>query len=155
NANFYGRWDWAKAEEVYKRALELDPANPDAHTAYARFLSARGRFQEALAEQAVAEKIDPLASVVKLGQGWIYLRAKAYDRALEIARQLSVTETNYHKVHELAGLALFSKGQTNEGLAELEAAESLESDSLELAWLGRFYAQAGRVTDAQKVLDRL
>ena len=48
------------------------------------FLTAMGWFQQARTENAVAEKLDPLSSSVKLEQDWIYPRAKAYDRALDI-----------------------------------------------------------------------
>ncbi len=47
--HFYN-WDWLGAEKEFKRAIEINPGNSDAHQFYSYYLSAMGRFDEALAE---------------------------------------------------------------------------------------------------------
>ena len=43
-------WDWAGAEQLCKRAIELDPNYEDAHRCYAVHLAEVGRVREAVAE---------------------------------------------------------------------------------------------------------
>ena len=58
NDKFFSDWDWSAAEREYKRAIELNPNNPDARAFYSLFLTSMGRPQEALAEiQRCVEKL--------------------------------------------------------------------------------------------------
>jgi tetratricopeptide (TPR) repeat protein len=41
------RWEWEPAEAAYRRALQLDPDNVEAHQQYAEFLGNVGRLDEA------------------------------------------------------------------------------------------------------------
>jgi serine/threonine-protein kinase len=148
-------WDWAEAEAAFKHAIELEPSNPDTHRSYADFLNPMGRFQEALNEIAVAQRLDPLSDGLKLREAWIYVRSGQYDRALEITRQLTAKTPEDFAAHELTGLALFRKGQREAGIAEMETAVRLDNSPLLLAALGRMYGQAGRKSDAQRVLEQL
>ena len=50
-------FDWEGAEREFKLAIQLAPDSADAHGSYAAYLSAMGRFDEALAE---ANKVDEL-----------------------------------------------------------------------------------------------
>ncbi len=51
---FWLDWDWKAAEAQYKRALDLDPNNADAHLFYAHLLSNTGQHAEALAQASSA-----------------------------------------------------------------------------------------------------
>ena len=42
-------WDWAGADRAFRRAVELNPESPDAHTGYLIYLIPMGRFQEGMA----------------------------------------------------------------------------------------------------------
>ena len=73
-------WDWSGAEREYKRAIELNPSYPEAHHAYALYLSAAGRHDEAIAEIKSAQELDPLTIPLKANVGITYLRARHPDR---------------------------------------------------------------------------
>jgi eukaryotic-like serine/threonine-protein kinase len=49
------------AEREFRRAIELDPNNAEAHSGYGMLLVALGRGEEALTEAELALKLDPLA----------------------------------------------------------------------------------------------
>ncbi len=53
--------DWLASEDLYKRALELDPLNPDALGGYCSKLGAAGRLKEALAVCEQLRYLDPTA----------------------------------------------------------------------------------------------
>ena len=114
-----------------------------------------GHFQEALGEITIAQRLDPLSEALELRAGWIFFRAGKHDRALQIGRELAAKSPRNFGVHELISFALFHKGEREEALREMETAVHLGAGQLELARLGRMYAQAGRKTDAERVLRQL
>jgi TolB-like protein len=65
-------WDWAKAEAEFRRALDVNPNYPSAHSMYARVLSVLGRFAEAEGEIAKAQVLDPLSTGIANGVAFEY-----------------------------------------------------------------------------------
>jgi Tfp pilus assembly protein PilF len=53
-------WNWTAAEREFRRALELDPSNSSVHRLYGDFLSAMGRYNEALQQKQRAYELNPL-----------------------------------------------------------------------------------------------
>jgi len=85
-------WDWADAEQHFRRAIAINPGNPTGHHWLAGLLSNLGKSPEALLEIRLARELDPLALPVNVAYGAILLRARQLDRArrqLEFAAQLS------------------------------------------------------------------
>jgi TolB-like protein/tetratricopeptide (TPR) repeat protein len=58
-----GKWDFAKADELFSRALALDPLHPDAMHFYAGVLGMVGRVEEAIAMRERLLRIEPLVGV--------------------------------------------------------------------------------------------
>ena len=86
-------WNWAAAAAESLRAIELDPAEPDARAAYALYLRSAGRPAEAVVERERALRADPLNPhrLVSLGDEYLFARRypeaiRAYERALELER---------------------------------------------------------------------
>jgi hypothetical protein len=48
-------WDWPKAEQEYRRAIQLDPNYATAHHWYGEFLGFQGRFDEAFASSTARD----------------------------------------------------------------------------------------------------
>jgi len=57
------KWDFAQADELFSRALALDPLHPDAMHFYAAVLGAAGRVKEAIAMRERLLRIEPLVGV--------------------------------------------------------------------------------------------
>ncbi|HKA22601.1 MAG TPA: winged helix-turn-helix domain-containing protein [Blastocatellia bacterium] len=91
-AQMFHEWHWQKAEESFKRAIELKPGYGTAHQWYATLLAITGRVDEGKQEMRRALEIDPLSAnfLADLGQmhyfAHEYGEAESYCRkALEIA----------------------------------------------------------------------
>ena len=80
---FWGEWNWSEAENQFKRALELNPNDVNAHLFYAHFLSNLGRHAEALAEIRLARELDPLFPFAGALEGQFLLHAGRTDEALD------------------------------------------------------------------------
>jgi TolB-like protein/DNA-binding SARP family transcriptional activator/cytochrome c-type biogenesis protein CcmH/NrfG len=58
-----GKEGWAQMEELYSRALALDPLHPDTMHFYATYLGAAGRVKEAIAMRERLMRIEPLVGL--------------------------------------------------------------------------------------------
>jgi TolB-like protein/DNA-binding SARP family transcriptional activator/cytochrome c-type biogenesis protein CcmH/NrfG len=58
-----GKWDFVQADELFTRALALDPLHPDTMHFYAALLSTAGRVKEAIAMRERLMRIEPLVRV--------------------------------------------------------------------------------------------
>jgi serine/threonine protein kinase/tetratricopeptide (TPR) repeat protein len=147
-------FDWAGAEQEFKRALELCPSSADAHDLYGRMCSALGRFDEALVLQRQAQELDPLAH--RLDVATTLLRAGRYQEAAAEAAQAIEFDPDLDRAHATLGWAYFKQGKTDEGLAELRrAVAATPEDTQWLAQLGQAYALAGRGGEARDILRQL
>jgi tetratricopeptide (TPR) repeat protein len=81
-ASFYFDWDWPAARRELERAVALEPHSPAALTTFARYLSAAGEHERAIALVGRAEAIDPSQHLVVHEAGWVYNRARRYDEAM-------------------------------------------------------------------------
>jgi TolB-like protein/Tfp pilus assembly protein PilF len=152
---YQAQWRWNEAEAEYKRALELNPNDPSANLGFADWLMCQGRMDEALAVSQRAREVDPLG-VTGLGNGWILFHARRYEEAIREFRSLLAVHPDNASAYWFLGFALSANGQPGEAIPELEKALSLSGGSPGVTGvLIRAYAQAGRRTDALRLLNEL
>ncbi len=149
-------WDWSGAEEEFRRALELNPNYAIAHIWYSDYLSAVGRFDEALAEVERALELDSLSLISNLNLALPLYFARQYGRAIEQLQKTLELDPNYALGHWSLGRAYRQEGKFDEAIAELHKAVSLSGKSpLMLAALGRAFAVSGETEKARKILAEL
>ena len=154
-ANLY-QWNWAGAEQGFKRAIELSPSYASAHLWYAHYLTARGRFEEALAEVKLAETLDPLSPIIKTQVGWLLGFARRDDEAIEQYQKVLEMDPNFVWALWQLGIAYTEKGLFDQAIATLEKAVTLSGrNPTMLAWLGNAYVKSGRRAEAQELLNEL
>lgn len=115
--SMYRDWDWEGAERRYKLAIARNPNYATAHQWYAEFLTAMGRFDEALAEIRRAKEIDPLSSVINAGEVWTLYFARRYDEAIEQGRKLQELRPDFAEVHEYLKRCYDQKGMYRQAIA--------------------------------------
>ncbi len=156
NISFMYEWDWPAAQRAFKRALEIDPANANAHHYYSHFLTAMGRTVESLSESRRALELEPLSLPMNNHLGWHYLYARQYDQAIEQLRRAIEMDMNYTNAHLYLGSAYVQKGMFREAIAQLEAAVSTSKGSTQaVAGLGHAYATSGNKQQARALLEEL
>jgi tetratricopeptide (TPR) repeat protein len=154
--NFTFDWDWASAEREFKRAIEINPTDSDAHYYYSFYLAFMGQFDTAIAEMRKAKDLDPVSLVKLTGLGQVLLVARRYDEALEECRKALEMDPNLGFAHWLLGLAYMYKGSYEPAILALQKSIPLSGDSPdEPAALAHAYALSGNRTEARKILEEL
>lgn len=155
NIQFYYDWEWEKAEQSFRRALELNPNNGIAHLYFGIFLFSRLRFDEAAREADAALARDPLSLMVNLYAGWIYIFADRRDEAFRQVRKLIELEPAFYGAYWLLGTLRQTEGLYEESSAALMKAISLGGDQVVLSSLGLTYALDGKREEALNVANEL
>ena len=152
----FHEWDWAGAEKEFKRAIELNPSYPTAHSWYGEFLMTQKRFDEALPEMNRAVELAPLSAVLNLALGYRLYYARQYSEAIDQIEKTLAMDPKVAAAHVFLGRAYEQKNAYAEAIAELRKALDLsEGDTNELAALGHAYAISHQDTEARKILDEL
>lgn len=147
-------FDWAAAEEGFKRAIELNPNGADAYVLYGRMLAGLGRFDEAIAAQEHAHALDPLAH--RMDRITTLLRAGRFEEAIKPAEDAVEFEPGYDRARSTLGWSYFLNGNQSAGIAELERAVACSpGNTLWLGQLGQAYAMAGDEAKARAILEQL
>jgi TolB-like protein/Tfp pilus assembly protein PilF len=117
NATNY-RWDFEKADQLYRRAIELNPNYASAHQWYARHLALMGRMDEALRQIDLALACDPFAPRLVSNAAMIYVMAGRPAQGLELAERSLALQQNNGQALVWKSEALVALGRKQE-LADL------------------------------------
>ena len=149
-------YDWPAAEAHLRRAIELRPELPSAHTWYAVYLFALGRGEEALARVQRAVELDPLMLSIQSVVGQTLYFNHRFDDAITRQRALLAIDPGIVRLHAWIARSCFMAGRAAEGLQVAEeATRRLGRDPMLLEQLGRGYALTGRVDAARAVLEEV
>jgi TolB-like protein/DNA-binding winged helix-turn-helix (wHTH) protein/Tfp pilus assembly protein PilF len=79
---FFHDWDWTRAENEYRRALDLDPSNAGNHSRFAIFLISRGQPEQGIAEWKIAHELDPVSELTNMQGSYLYYLMHDFDQAI-------------------------------------------------------------------------
>lgn len=137
-------FNWAGAEEEFKRALAIDPSHLTTHHWYGLLLMMQGRFAEAESHLLyVAENPGTLAKTIGQDLLVFYECKRDHNRVVELARQMLEHESNsdFLRGHIEVNLAL--AGRADEAIA------LVKSQPVYPVSLGIVYALTGRQKEAE------
>lgn len=133
-AQLFGDWDWTASEAGFRRAIALDPGYATGHQWYAEYLTALGRFDEALVEaRAAAVLLQDDDPRIRTGLACALVLAGRSNEAREELAKLAAMRTARHvPSYALAGpLAL--AGDLDAAFAKLE--EAFVTRDRAMVWL--------------------
>ena len=130
--------DQASAETNYKRAIQLNPKDFQAHLGYAMFLSiTMKRHEEAVAEARQARELSPMTPIVLALESQILLAAGRQEEAVLRAKNALEFEPNLWVGHLHLGAAYRRQKRYAEAIVELQKAKELAPGSFHplcVAW---------------------
>ncbi len=133
-------WDFAGAENNFKRAIELNPNFATAHQWYSELLERLGRYDEALFEIKRAYELDPFSRAVNLNLGLRYWTLRRNDEAMAQFKKLIETEPTYPMPYRFVAAMYAERGMYEESielsckaqvLLNIETVESCERKNAE------------------------
>jgi tetratricopeptide (TPR) repeat protein len=153
---FRGDWNWQEAEKEFKQAIALNDNYASAHQWYANYLSAMGRFDEAIQETQRTKEIDKTSLIINAHFGIVDFLAHRYDAAIMECKKTVELDPNFFVARRYLGLSYAQKGMYNEALSEFEKAIASSGGSpLMKAEYAHTLALSGDTTKAQTELASL
>jgi TolB-like protein len=126
---------WAKSEESFRRAIALDAGNSQTYDDFSTWLLwPLGRIDEALRQMRLAEKADPLSSVIQQRLAVTLISAGRYEEAAAHCAGAA----------ECLGRARLGQGRIDEAVQILSTIKNPR-------YLGYAYGCAGRREEAEKL----
>ena len=152
---FWHTWDWKGAEEMFLRAIELNPSYAMARQWYASFLNAMGRHEEALGELLRAREIDPHALIIQMNMADAPFFARDYARAVEYLEVLLRHVPQFFPALFNLGRSYVQMGKCEEAIAAFEKAIAFSGNREGKPALAHAFAVAGREAESRQLLAEI
>jgi TolB-like protein/DNA-binding winged helix-turn-helix (wHTH) protein/tetratricopeptide (TPR) repeat protein len=147
-------WDWTGADSEFKRAIELNPSYALAHSWYAHYLVAVGRYDEGVMEAKRSLELDPLSQFTRDFAEWACYLARHYDLAIQQSLRSLELSPESPWAHFDLGQAYEQTGRSDEAIQEYLKAEELFGMSQDrLAELRKAYQRSGKKGYWRKSLE--
>ena len=150
-------WNWPGAEAEFGRAIDLNPNYAVVHYFYGPFLTAMGRFDEAIAEERRAVELDPIQPAIRASLAFTSRVAGRAGDAIESARALTEFDPNFFLGWLNLGNSCTDVGKFAEAEDALRKTDDLTggTSTLILGHLGYALGRAGKRDEARSILNRL
>ncbi|HEY4357550.1 MAG TPA: tetratricopeptide repeat protein [Acidobacteriaceae bacterium] len=155
-ATYRQDWDFDRAEQYFRKSIQLRPNYSVAHQWYGEFLGDLGRFDESIAELRRARELDPLSPMVCADLADGYMHAGRYAEAIAELNRVEELYPDMALPHSYLADVHFAS--SNLPAAEAEARDVLErtGSRRQLEWVEmRRMAVAGNSMKARRLLREL
>jgi len=139
----YFTWDWTTAERELKIALELNPNLAETHNVYADYLQVMGQYEQAVAENIKAQRLDPLKPILNADLAFSLIAVKRYKEAIEAARKALEIDPNFAMGHSAIISANELQGNYGEAAAEWHDALLLDNKKALATLVQKTYQSSG------------
>ena len=149
-------YDWAGAEKLLRRAVEIESNNTGALHWLSHVISWQGRYNEALEVARKAVAVDPLSRLMQMNLAYILVDAGAYDEALPLASAVIASRPNFVSAMRNAFLHELRAGNIEAGAAAIEAWADAEGRDVAAAReIGKLFIRHRQTSVPQKISDEL
>jgi TolB-like protein/cytochrome c-type biogenesis protein CcmH/NrfG len=149
-------WDLPTAEKELRRAIELNPNDPNSHEWYCHLLLVEGHNSEALAEIHQALDLDPVNPLFHAVVAETYYFGRSYDAAIEEARQILKLHPGDLYAQFWLGSAYREKKMYPQAIEAFQQARRLSGDNPAMIMAyGHAQALAGNAQEAHAALQKL
>lgn len=153
---FYYNWDWAAAEQEFRKAIALNPNFELAYDWYGYYLTAMQRYPEAISILKKAAALDPLSAPITTDMGFSLYYGGNYDSAINQLNNSLRLDQRLSLSHLWLGRTYEAQRKYPEAIAAYKSALTSNPNwSVALAAIGHAYAAAGDTTHARVILDSM
>jgi adenylate cyclase len=149
-------WEWEKAGQAIKHAIDLNPGVAAAYQTYSMYLTAVGREDEALAAMEKAASLDPLSLPIGSQLATCYLTIGKTEEAIQQLNKVLDLDPTFRNAIEMKGWAYFIIGEYDTSISILKEYQKLVgSDQKALTSLAYVYSLCGNTDKTNELLERL
>lgn len=145
-------WNWSAAEEDFRRAVRLDPADGEVRHFLAHLLLWTGRPEESAQECLRAIQLDPFNPSLISCLGFHYLLAGNGQKAMEATRQALAFDPKHGWAWMTLGWIYEQKGMFAESISALRKAWNI---TIRKASIAHAFARSGNRPPAETLLAEL
>ena len=149
---FY-HWHRDEAEREFQKAIELNPNYSTAYLNYALSLLTESRFDEALTQLRIGQRLEPTSAFISSQIEWALFVAGKYRDAVNQAIHTQSIEPRLSISSTQMGLAYLYLGEKDNALAALKKGVELDSSSFAVTSYAYALAVSGHKADAEKMLN--
>ena len=156
NVLSYVFWDFRRAEQEFRRSIDLNPAYPTARQWYGKFLSFMARYDESVTQHAKALQLDPFSLIININYAEGLAEAGRYREAVEQGLKTVALDPNFAIGHFEFGIIYAGGGEYDKSESELKKTlEIIPGFAAGHSILAYIYALAGRKEDGERELSKL
>lgn len=146
-------WDWNNSKDAFLKAIHLNPRDLSARHWYSLWLSAMGKFDEAMAQSDTISTMDPNGDY-QLGRGSLMYFARSFEEMKVLMRNVVAKDTTVGWGYDWLGMAYIQLKEYDNSLKTYFRAFELSDGTVEVgAGLGHALGQAGEYDLAKQMAD--
>jgi TolB-like protein/Flp pilus assembly protein TadD len=139
----FWEWDWPAAALSFQRAVEANPGHAEVRQYHSQYLSAMGRWDEALSESRRALELDPLSPRISSQHARVLYLARRFDEAIAQHRKTLELDPNEYWAWFFMGIAYENKGMLTEAIEAIRRSQELSGNKELAADLAEGYTREG------------
>jgi tetratricopeptide (TPR) repeat protein len=156
NVLAYVFWDFQRAEQEFRRSIDLNPAYPTARQWYGKYLSFMGRYNESVEQHAKALQLDPFSLIINTNYGESLVEAGRYKEGIEQGLKTVALDPNFPIGHLEFGIFYIGGGEFDNAESQFKKVLEIIPDfPAALSLLAYTYGLAGRKADGEMELSKL
>src|SRR6266576_1754149 len=149
-------WDWPRAEQGFRRAIQLKDGYSTAHFWYACYLWSMGRAAESVDQATRAQALAQLSPVVNANLCWARYVERRYDEAITQCVHALDLDTHALMTYTVLGQAYAAAARYDDAISALHSAVGFSGGaSFTSAALGYACGKGGKRREARKILHEL
>lgn len=121
-------WNFHLAEQEFRRAIEIDPAQSHYRVWLADLLCVQGQFLESIQQVGLAHSLDPSWKAPYMAAIFIFGSAGQHERSLEAGKQLLALEPDSAMTYNQLGWSYWYAGHFTEAAESWRKMAQLEKD---------------------------
>ena len=150
-------WQWDAAEQKFRRGRDLQPSNASGLISYANFLTAMGRFEEAIEIALEAVRLDPLGPIAHNELAFAYWMSGDVEESHRWFERSIDIDPDFRQTELVMPYFYLEIGQPDKALALLDKMRGNLDDylSLDIGYAAITYADMGHRERATELLNYL
>lgn len=151
-----GEWNFAAADQEFRRGLELAPGEVVTHDGYSLYLKGMGRYEQAWQQVSQALELSPLEPYTHANAGTLLGLMNRFDSADEEFHKALELDPGESYIHERFGAVLLWQGKSEQAISEFRSAVDFSNRQPEkLAWLGYAESLVGNRQESLRLLEEI